>query len=152
MKKLLLLLLLVPMVSFGQNIEYVNSKEHKLSGMPFSQATIVNGIIYLSGQIGEVNNVVVEGGIGPETKQALGNIKNILKDMEHSVEDIFKCTCMLSNIKDWPEMSKAYVEFFNRETSFDDKTIVLVLWGFNSCYLYNSFFVKTREISFNNEN
>ena len=115
MKKFLLLLLIVPMVSFGQIIEYINSKEHKGSGMPFSQATIVNGIIYLSGQIGEVNNVVVNGGIGPETKQALGNLKSILEDMGHSVEDIFKCTCMLSNIKDWPEMSKAYVEFFNRE-------------------------------------
>ena len=115
MKKLLLVLLLVPMVSFGQNIEYINSKEHKRYGMPFSQATIVNGIIYLSGQIGEVNNVVVEGGIGTETKQALDNLKSILEDMEHSVEDIFKCTCMLSNINDWPEMSKAYVEFFNRE-------------------------------------
>tara|TARA_B110000967_G_C18654291_1_gene444933 strand:+ start:61 stop:510 length:450 start_codon:yes stop_codon:yes gene_type:complete len=115
MKKFLLLLLIVPTVSFGQIIEYINSKEHKGSGMPFSQATIVNGIIYLSGQIGEVNNVVVNGGIGPETKQALGNLKSILEDMGHSVEDIFKCTCMLSNIKDWPEMSKAYVEFFNRE-------------------------------------
>ena len=47
--------------------------------MPFSQATIVNGIVYLSGQIGEINNSVVKGGIDPETTQALTNIKNVLK-------------------------------------------------------------------------
>ena len=115
MKKLLLLLLIAPLVSFGQNIEYINSKEHKSSGMPFSQATVVNGIIYLSGQIGDVNNVVVDGGIGSETKQALNNLKSVLESMNHSINDIFKCTCMLSDIKDWPEMSKAYVQFFNRK-------------------------------------
>tara|TARA_B110000902_G_scaffold63103_1_gene74774 strand:- start:403 stop:1317 length:915 start_codon:yes stop_codon:yes gene_type:complete len=115
MKKLLLLLLIAPLVSFGQNIEYINSKEHKSSGMPFSQATVVNGIIYISGQIGDVNNVVVDGGIGSETKQALNNLKSVLESMNHSINDIFKCTCMLSDIKDWPEMSKAYVQFFNRK-------------------------------------
>ena len=30
-------------------------------------------------------------------------------------EDIFKCTCMLVDIKDWPKMSKVYKGFFNRE-------------------------------------
>jgi len=100
MKKLLLVLLIVPIVSFGQNVEYINSEEHKGAGIRFSLATIVNGIIYLSGQIGEVNNVVVTEDIGPETKQALDNLKSVLEDMGHSIEDLFKCTCMLSNIKD----------------------------------------------------
>ncbi len=116
MKKLIFLFGLISSVAFGQNIQYINSDEHKSAGMPFSQATVVNGVIYLSGQIGEVNNVVVEGGTGAETKQALENLKNVLEDMGHSIDDIFKCTCMLSSIKDWQEMSKAYIAFFNRET------------------------------------
>lgn len=35
--------------------------------MPFSQATVVSGLIYLSGQIEDFSNVVVDGG-GSETK------------------------------------------------------------------------------------
>mgnify|MGYP006126691835 CR=1 FL=1 len=84
MKKLLLLLLIGLLVSFGQNIEYINSKQHKSSGMPFSQATVVNGLIYLSGQIEDVNNVVVDGG-GSETKRALNNLKSVLESMNHSI-------------------------------------------------------------------
>lgn len=115
MKKILILLLFTPIISFCQNIEYYNSKEHKKE-RPFSQAAIANGIIYLSGQIGEIDEVVVKGGIGPETKQALENIKSVLENMGQTIDDIFKCTCMLSNIEDWTEMSKAYVEFFGKET------------------------------------
>ncbi len=116
MKKLSFLLLWIPLLSFGQNMEYHNSESHKKAGLPFSEAAIVNGVIYLSGQIGEVDEVVVKGGIGPETKQALANIESVLVDMGHSKADVFKCTCMLSNMEDWQEMSKAYVEFFDRET------------------------------------
>ena len=115
MKNLFLIFLFFPLTTFGQQIEYVNSENHKASEMPFSQATIVNGIVYLSGQIGEINNSVVKGGIDPETTQALTNIKNVLEEMGLSIDDIFKCTCMMSDIKDWPKMYEAYVKFFNRE-------------------------------------
>ena len=60
MKNLFLIFLFFPLTTFGQQIEYVNSENHKASEMPFSQATIVNGIVYLSGQIGEINNSVVK--------------------------------------------------------------------------------------------
>ena len=100
MKNLFLIFLFFPLTTFGQQIEYVNSENHKASEMPFSQATIVNGIVYLSGQIGEINNSVVKGGIDPETTQALTNIKNVLEEMGLSIDDIFKCTCMMSDIKD----------------------------------------------------
>ena len=41
------------------------------------------------------------------------NIKNKLEKMGGSMDDIFKCTCMLSDIKDWPLMSQEYKKFFN---------------------------------------
>ena len=115
MKKHLFLLLFIPFTAFCQNIEYYNSEEHKKSALPFSQAAVVNGIIYLSGQIGEADSTLVKGGIVPETKQALTNIKNILEEMGHSIDDVFKCTCILSNIEDFQEMSTTYTAFFNRE-------------------------------------
>ena len=95
-------------------IEYLNSPEHLEKDYPFSEATIVNGVIYLSGQIGTLSNgEVIEGGIEAETIQTLKNIESVLERLGGSKDDIFKCTCMLKDIKDWPAMSKAYKSYFN---------------------------------------
>jgi len=97
-------------------IRFINSQENIDRGYPFSEATIVNGIIYLSGGIGTLpDGSLVSGGIIEETKQTLTNIKNKLDKMGGSMDDVFKCTCMLADIKDWPLMSQEYKKFFNNE-------------------------------------
>ena len=100
--------------SSQNEIQYVNSDETKEKGYPFSDATVVNGIIYLSGAIGTLpGGSVISGGIAAETRQTMMNIKNRLEKMGGSMDDIFKCTCMLADIKDWPLMSQEYKKFFN---------------------------------------
>ena len=100
--------------SSQNEIQYVNSDETKEKGYPFSDATVVNGIIYLSGAIGTLpDGSLVSGGIIAETRQTMMNIKNRLEKMGGSMDDIFKCTCMLADIKDWPLMSQEYKKFFN---------------------------------------
>ena len=100
--------------SSQNEIQYVNSDETKEKGYPFSVATVVNGIIYLSGVIGTLpDGSVISGGIAAETRQTMMNIKNRLEKMGGSMDDIFKCTCMLADIKDWPLMSQEYKKFFN---------------------------------------
>ena len=100
--------------SSQNEIQYVNSDETKEKGYPFSDATVVNGIMYLSGAIGTLpDGSVVSGGIVAETRQIMMNIKNRLEKMGGSMDDIFKCTCMLADIKDWPLMSQEYKKFFN---------------------------------------
>ena len=47
--------------------------------------------------------------------QTLKNIESILKKINLTKEDIFKCTRMFVDIKDWPKMSKVYKSFFNRK-------------------------------------
>ena len=100
----------------AQQIRYINSNDHLKKGYPFSQATLVNNIIYLSGELGTTSDgTLVEGGIVPETIQALKNISETLEYMGSSIDNVFKCTCMLADIKDWPQMSKAYKSFFKPE-------------------------------------
>ena len=100
--------------SSQNEIQYVNSDETKEKGYPFSDATVVNVIIYLSGAIGTLpDGSLVSGGIVAETRQTMMNIKNRLEKMGGSMDDIFKCTCMLADIKDWPLMSQEYKKFFN---------------------------------------
>jgi reactive intermediate/imine deaminase len=103
-------------MSFSQEIIRINSEEHLAKNRPFSQATVVNDIIYLSGQIGTLpDGQLVSGGIEAETKQVLTNIQNLLESIGSSMDAVFKCTCMLENIQDWPKMSAVYTTFFNKD-------------------------------------
>ncbi len=96
-------------------IEFFTSSESEKLGFPFSDATIVDNIIYVSGQVGNFPGTtkLISGGIGPETTQALNNIKSILEQAGSSSKNIFKCLCMLSNIDDYSEMNNTYRMFFN---------------------------------------
>jgi reactive intermediate/imine deaminase len=95
---------------------YIASEEFAKLNMPFSEAVIYGDMIYASGQVGEIGftteGVIVEGGIGPETRQAMLNIKRVLEQNGSSLDNIIKCTCMLADINEWAEMSKAYMTFF----------------------------------------
>ena len=113
----LILILLTAVNTYGQNnIKYINSQKNIDSGYPFSEAVIVDNIVYLSGKVGRLpNGQLIKGGIEAETIQTLKNIESVLEKVDLTKEDIFKCTCMLVDIKDWPKMSKAYKSFFERK-------------------------------------
>jgi reactive intermediate/imine deaminase len=93
---------------------YIETEEFSKMGYPFCEAVRYGGILYLSGQIGDTGNSdqLVEGGITEQTRQTMLNIKRVLEENGSSLDQVIKCTCMLADIKDWAEMSKAYVEFF----------------------------------------
>jgi reactive intermediate/imine deaminase len=80
---------------------------------PFSDAVRVGRTLYLSGQLGtDSTGHLVPGGIRPETRQALQNIKRVLEANGSSLDDVVKCTVMLADIQDWPAMNEVYVTFF----------------------------------------
>lgn len=112
-----LLFFFLAIYTFGQNgVKYINSQANIDSGYPFSEAVIVDNIAYLSGKVGRLpSGELIQGGIEAETLQTLKNIESVLQKINLSKDDIFKCTCMLVDIKDWPKMSKVYKSFFNRE-------------------------------------
>ena len=112
-----ILFFLLGTFTYGQNeVEYINSQKNIDSSYPFSEAAIVDNIVYLSGKVGRLpNGQLIKGGIEAETIQTLKNIESVLEKVGLTKEDIFKCTCMLVDIKDWPKMSKAYKSFFERK-------------------------------------
>ena len=93
---------------------YIETEEFSKMGYPFCEAVRYGDILYLSGQIGDTGNSdeLVEGGITEQTNQTMLNIKRVLEANGSSLDQVIKCTCMLDDIKDWAEMSKAYVKFF----------------------------------------
>lgn len=91
---------------------YVASEEFKALNLPFSQAVIYGGVIYVSGQIGNIGLKLVEGGIIPEAQQTMLNIKNILEENGSSLDNVIKCTCMLADMSEWPVLNNEYLKFF----------------------------------------
>ncbi len=82
--------------------------------LPFSEAVEVNGVLYLSGQVGNVPGELklVPGGFEPEARQAMDNIGAILKRHGASFDDVFKCTVFIADMKNWPAFNAIYVPYF----------------------------------------
>ncbi len=93
---------------------FIETEEFAAQGMPFSEATRVGNILFLSGQVGDLieTGKLIDGGIKAETRQAMINIKGVLERNGSSMDNIFKCTCMLADIEEWAAMSAEYIKFF----------------------------------------
>lgn len=93
---------------------FVTSPEAVMLNRPFSEATEVNGVLYLSGQIGAEPGAdkVVPGGLEAETRQIMANIGAVLKKRGLTYDDLFKCTVMLADMKQWGDFNKVYVTYF----------------------------------------
>jgi 2-iminobutanoate/2-iminopropanoate deaminase len=84
--------------------------------LPFSAAVRVGPTLYLSGQLGtDSAGRLVPGGIGPETRQTLENIRAVLERAGGTMDDVVKCTVMLADMSDWGAMNREYVTFFPRK-------------------------------------
>lgn len=79
---------------------------------PFSRAVRVGDTLYLSGALGIKDRQLAEGGVGPETAQALENIKASLAEHGLGMEDVVKCTVFLADIADFSAMNEVYMQAF----------------------------------------
>jgi 2-iminobutanoate/2-iminopropanoate deaminase len=84
---------------------------------PYSLGIRSGGFLFLSGQLGLDPNSgrFVEGGVEAQTRQALLNIKSVLKDAGRDLSDVVKTSVFLSDIEDFPKMNAVYAEFFEND-------------------------------------
>jgi 2-iminobutanoate/2-iminopropanoate deaminase len=83
------------------------------SDLPFSALVRVGPMLYLSGQLGtDSTGRLVAGGIGPETAQALANIRELLEAHASAMDRVIKCTAMMADMGEWGAMNQEYVKHF----------------------------------------
>lgn len=89
----------------------------KEKGYPFSEAVEAGGFVFLSGQIGTDPKTaeLVEGGIEPQSRQTMENIKAALARRDLTFADVVKCTVMIDDMADWPAFNTVYAEYFDGE-------------------------------------
>jgi 2-iminobutanoate/2-iminopropanoate deaminase len=87
----------------------------KYPDFPFSEAVAYRGVLYLSGDIGSGSDgKLVDGGIGPESRQTMENIKATLGRRGLGMGDIIKCTVFLADISEWPTFNEIYAGYFEK--------------------------------------
>ena len=81
---------------------------------PYSQATEINGIIFVSGQlpIDPATGKLVEGDIKAMTRQSMNNIKAILEAAGSGLDKILKTTVLVKDLGTFGDVNAAYGEFF----------------------------------------
>ena len=83
------------------------------AALPFSAVVRVGDMLYLSGQLGtDGGGKLVAGGIGPETRQTMENIRAVLEANGSSMNRVVKCLVMLADMAEWGAMNREYVTFF----------------------------------------
>jgi 2-iminobutanoate/2-iminopropanoate deaminase len=100
--------------SASRPAEFLASPETVALSLPFSDAVRAGNLLFVSGQLGTVpgKDELASGGIGPEAKQALENVKAILERHGSSLNDVVKCTVFLADIREWSEFNAVYRGFF----------------------------------------
>ena len=83
---------------------------------PYSQATMVDGFLFVSGQgaIDPRSGQLIGSDIEAQTKQTLTNVRNIVEASGLSLLDIVKVSIFLKDMSDFKKMNEVYRSFFTQ--------------------------------------
>ncbi|HET9494526.1 MAG TPA: RidA family protein [Chloroflexia bacterium] len=84
---------------------------------PYSQAVVVNGMVYTAGQVGinPATHKLVEGGIEEQTRQVLDNLKAVLEAAGGSLQSVVKTTVFHTYMGNFAAMNAIYGRYFDAE-------------------------------------
>ena len=80
---------------------------------PYTPAIHAGDFLIVSGQIGHIDGVLVEGGLDFEATQALNNLKQLLEAEGVSLNQVVKTTVFLTDIDDYDRMNEIYCSIFD---------------------------------------
>ena len=120
--KLNFLLILICLISFNNYSQsnmkkIINSKNAPEPVGSYNQEILIDGTLYLSGQIAldpksmKMDNSSIES----ETIRVLNNIEAVLKEANYDFSDIIKTTIFLTNMEDFNVVNEIYGKRFEKE-------------------------------------
>jgi 2-iminobutanoate/2-iminopropanoate deaminase len=79
---------------------------------PYTPIVEAGPWLICSGQIGLADGALVPGGLEPELRQALANMAGLLESKGASLPDVAKTTVFVTDMADYGEMNRIYIEVF----------------------------------------
>jgi 2-iminobutanoate/2-iminopropanoate deaminase len=98
-------------------IRRVITLENTPAKRPYSPAIETDNTLYVSGQIAvdPSTGKLIEGGIEEQAGQVLKNLKNVIEKAGYSMENVARCTVLLSDISFYTTVNQIYMEFFPKD-------------------------------------
>lgn len=84
---------------------------------PYSQAIVVNGLVFTSGQIpiNPATGNIEAADIAAQTEQVMKNLGEVLSAAGSSFEKAVKTTCFLSDISYFGAFNEVYAKYFTEK-------------------------------------
>ncbi len=86
---------------------------------PYNQATLHNGVLYVSGQIAldPDTGELVQTDIEAETHRVMQNLEAVLHKAGLSFLDVLKCTIFVKDMGMYSRINAVYAEYFETESA-----------------------------------
>tara|TARA_Y100000739_G_scaffold169559_1_gene147429 strand:+ start:92 stop:481 length:390 start_codon:yes stop_codon:yes gene_type:complete len=98
----------------GYKLKTVNTKKSPQAIGPYSQAKIVNNLVFTSGQIPlKVDGEIIENDFELECKQVLANLEEVLLESGSGLDGIIKLTVYLTDLNKFGILNEIFKEYFN---------------------------------------
>ncbi len=94
-------------------MKFISTKEAPQAIGPYSQAVVVNGLVYTSGQIGLLpNGELVSDDVEGQTHQVMKNLFYVLESANAHFNDVIKTTIFLEDMRDFDKVNAIYAHYF----------------------------------------
>jgi 2-iminobutanoate/2-iminopropanoate deaminase len=87
------------------------------TGLPYSPGIMVGNTLYVSGHLGRdpVTAKLVAGGIEPETRQSLANIREVLRTAGMDFSNVASVTVFIASFEEFARFNAIYREVFPKD-------------------------------------
>jgi len=96
-------------------MEFIQTKDAPSAIGPYSQAVVVNGMVYTSGQIAltpEGSDELLNEDVVVQAVRVMKNLEAVLEAANSSLNDVIKTTIFLADMGDFATVNEIYAEAF----------------------------------------
>lgn len=95
-------------------MEIISTEKAPAALGPYSQAIKANGFIWCSGQIpiDPATGTIHAEGIEAQSRQAIGNLRNVLETAGSGLDRVVKTTVFIRHMDDFTALNAVYAELF----------------------------------------
>lgn len=82
---------------------------------PYSHATVVNDLVFTSGQIPlTLDGTIVSDDVQEQTKQVLENLTVVLQEAGSDLDSVVKATIFISDMNNFQKINEIYGDYFGK--------------------------------------
>jgi 2-iminobutanoate/2-iminopropanoate deaminase len=96
------------------DIQLVHTEKAPAAVGPYSQATVANGVLYVSGQLGIIpSEGKLAEGFKAQARQGLENLKAILEEAGSSLDKVTSVDVFIMDMGRFADLNTIYAEYFS---------------------------------------